>query len=139
MGCHSSKLFQSICQCFRIVVFFSIGPCRPLTYAKPSGTNSETGTCRGNFFTLFKHSKDLVMSSHVYLVRLCPQLERTCANVPSAERPTVPHLLPPASFQRARLAGVGNFLYVAPSINLSCALSNAHNRAFTRDENRPNE
>ena len=28
---------------------FSIGPCRPLPYAKLSGTNSEIGTCRGNF------------------------------------------------------------------------------------------
>ena len=28
---------------------FSIGPCRPLPYAKLSGTNPETGTCRGNF------------------------------------------------------------------------------------------
>ena len=28
---------------------FSIGPCRPLPYAKLSGTNPEIGTCRGNF------------------------------------------------------------------------------------------
>jgi len=28
---------------------FSIGPCRPLPYAKLSGTNPELDTCRGNF------------------------------------------------------------------------------------------
>jgi len=28
---------------------FSMGPCRPLPYAKLNGTNPEIGTCRGNF------------------------------------------------------------------------------------------
>jgi len=49
MGSYSLKLIQSVCQCFRIVVLLSIGPSRPLPYAKLSGTNPEIGTCRGNF------------------------------------------------------------------------------------------
>jgi len=41
---------DSIClSMFQHCGSFSIGPCRPLPYAKLSGTNPEIGTCRGYF------------------------------------------------------------------------------------------
>ena len=60
------------------------------------------------------------------LLKLCAQSERTCTNVPFAEYPTA-NLSLPAIFQCAKLAGVGKWPYVAPSVNIICALSNTHN------------
>jgi len=102
----------------------------------PAFTNSivQFGTTTETTSHASSHSSSAAFSStastwlcpYVYLLTLCPQLERTCANVPFAEQPTALHLSLPATFQRAKLAGVGNWSYVAPSINLICALSTAH-------------
>jgi len=46
---HNSKLIQSVCRCFRIVVLFlSIGPRIPLPYAKFKGTRPQRGACHAN-------------------------------------------------------------------------------------------
>jgi len=79
---------------------------------------------------LFKHSKHLVMPPRIFAQALSA-IEKNCGPVPFAEQPTALHLSLPATSQRAKVDGAGNWLYVASSINLICGLSNAHNSPYS--------